>query len=102
MAANCARLQPGLIEQALTRWAAIARAPRDQLPSPFSDRCGVTDCCPEPADERDLLELAIRALPKKSSRELRSIVLPLDLKILERPDAVPYGDSPHRWWQCAF
>lgn len=96
------RLQPGLVEQALSRWAAIAQAPRDQLPSPFSDRCGVPECCPEPADERDLLELAICALPKKSSRELRSIVQPLDLKILERPDAVPYGNPPHRWWESAF
>ncbi|WP_406840663.1 hypothetical protein ACICHK_38885 [Streptomyces sp. AHU1] len=96
------RLQPGLIERALSRWTAIAKAPKDQLPSPFGDRCGVPECCPEPADERDLPELAIRALPKKSSRELRSIVQPLDLKILERPDAVPYGDPPHRWWRSAF
>lgn len=96
------RLQPGLVKQALSRWTAIARAPSNQLPSPFSDRCGVTDCCPEPADERDLLELAICALPKKSSRELRSIVHALDLKILERPDIGSYRNPPHRWWQSAF
>jgi hypothetical protein len=96
------RLQPGLIGRALSLWTAIAKAPKDRLPSPFGDRCGVPECCPEPADERDLLELAICALPKKSSRELRSIVQPLDLKILKRPDAVPYGDPPHRWWQSAF
>ncbi|MFD4231272.1 hypothetical protein [Streptomyces sp. NPDC058545] len=48
------------------------------------------------------MELAICALPKKSSRELRGIVQPLDLKILERPDAVPYSNAPHRWWESAF
>jgi hypothetical protein len=96
------RLRPGLIGQALSRWAAIARTPKDQLPAPFSDRCGVRDCCPEPTDERDLLELAICALPNKSARELRSIVQPLDLRILRRPDAVPYGDPEHHWWQTAF
>ena len=96
------RLQPGLVEQALTRWAAIARAPWDQLGSPYSDWCGVPDCCPGPAEERDLLERAIYALPKKTARELRNIVQPLDLKILKRPDAVPYGNPPHCWWRDAF
>ena len=96
------RLQPGLVGQALSRWAAIAQAPKDQLPSPFSDRCGVPDCCPEPSDERDLLELAICALPKKTARELRSIVQTLDLKILERPDGLPYGEPTHCWWREAF
>lgn len=96
------RLQPGLVEQALSRWTAVARAPSNQLPSPFSNRCGVTDCCPEPADERDLLELAICALPKKGSRELRSIVHALDREILKRPDTGSYMDPPHRWWQSAF
>ncbi|WP_406364393.1 hypothetical protein [Streptomyces sp. NBC_01579] len=33
---------------------------------------------------------------------LRNIVQPLDLEILKRPDAVPYGDPPHRWWRSAF
>ncbi|MEU4168561.1 hypothetical protein AB0F46_17010 [Streptomyces sp. NPDC026665] len=96
------RLEPGMVELALTRWAAIARAPVNQLPSPFTDRCGVTDCCPEPADERDLLELVVRALPKKSSREFRGILRPLDLKILERPDTGSYGNPPHLWWRNAF
>jgi len=96
------RLQPGQVEQALSRWTAIARAPINRLPSPFSDRCGVTDCCPEPADERDLVELAIHALPKKSSQELRSIVHALDPKILERPDTGSYTDPPRHWWKSAF
>ncbi|MFE7334230.1 hypothetical protein [Streptomyces griseus] len=88
-----------MIEQALARWATIARAPQDRPPSLFSDRCKVRECCPEPADERDLLELAIRALPRKSARELRGIVLPSTGK---SSDAVPYGNPPHRWWQSAF
>ncbi|MFD9730023.1 hypothetical protein [Streptomyces sp. NPDC059072] len=96
------RLQPGLVQQALSLWTAIARAPSSRLRSPFDDRCGVAACCPQPADERDLLELAIHALPKKSSRELRVIVEALDLRILERPDAFPYGPQPHRWWHSAF
>jgi hypothetical protein len=96
------RLRPGLVGRALARWAAVARAPKDRLPPPFDDRCGVPSCCPEPADERDLLELAICALPRKSARELRRIVRPLDLKILERPDAVPYGEPEHGWWRGAF
>ncbi|MFE7332376.1 hypothetical protein ACFU8W_47530 [Streptomyces sp. NPDC057565] len=33
---------------------------------------------------------------------LRSLVQPLDLKILERSDAVSNGNPPHRWWQSAF
>jgi hypothetical protein len=96
------RLGPGVIEQALSRWSAMARAPADRLPRPFGDRCGVPECCPGPAEERDLLELALCALPRKSARELRALVRPLDLRILRRPDAVPYGEPPHRWWRDAF
>ncbi|MDW4916111.1 hypothetical protein [Streptomyces californicus] len=96
------RLRPGVIERALVRWASIARAPKDRLPSPFTDRCGVPECCPEPAEDRDLLELAIHALPRKSAGELRALVHPLDLKILQRPDAMPFGPAPHRWWHTAF
>ncbi|WP_460066752.1 hypothetical protein [Streptomyces sp. YKOK-I1] len=54
------------------------------------------------SDERGLLELAIHALPRKSSRELRALVTPLDLRILEHPEAVPSSDPPPRWWRCAF
>ncbi|WP_284117708.1 hypothetical protein [Streptomyces fragilis] len=96
------RLGPGVVERALSSWAAVAKAPVDRLPRPFADRCGVPECCPEPADVRDLLELALCALPRKSARELRALVGPLDARILERPDAVPYGDPPHRWWRSAF
>ncbi|WP_418957926.1 hypothetical protein [Streptomyces tritici] len=66
------------------------------------DRCGVRECCPEPADERDLLELALCALPKKSARELRALVHALDARIVRRPDAHPYGDPPAHWWRGAF
>ncbi|WP_416982659.1 hypothetical protein [Streptomyces sp. T028] len=96
------RLRPDVIEQALASWTALARTPKGRLPSPFADNCGVPECCPQPADERELLELAIHALPRKSSRELRALVTPLDLRILEHPDAVPYSDPPPRWWHCAF
>ncbi|WP_340378135.1 hypothetical protein U5640_25910 [Streptomyces sp. SS7] len=96
------RLHPGAIERALASWTALARTPKGRLPSPSAGNCGVPECCPQPADERDLLELAMHALPRKSARELRALVTPLDLRILEHPEVVPHSEPPPHWWHRAF
>lgn len=96
------RLSPGVIGQALARWSSIARSPRRRLPPLFADRCGQPACCPEPADERAILEAAICALPLKTARELRLIVQRLDELIIQRQGIETHVRRMNRWWEDAF
>jgi hypothetical protein len=88
-------LSPGDIAWSFDRWRRIANRP---TPSPlgygFANECGVWGCCPP---SRDALEIAIRRLPLRPSRELRRLVAPLDERFLKRTYADPTA-PPGPWW----
>ncbi|MBL1118326.1 hypothetical protein JK364_39060 [Streptomyces sp. 110] len=46
-----------------------------------------------------MLETALHALPKKSARELRVLVLALDAKITARARIVRVDAPDSRWWR---
>jgi hypothetical protein len=74
------RLQPGDVARALRRWEAAAR--RGEVYRPGSEPCGVAECCgPGP---RDVLEEAIRGLPRRSRPALRQMVGQVDATFLLR------------------
>lgn len=89
------RLWPGAIAAALRRWSKVARQP-DLEPMGGS-------CCPlcNPFymnDERELLELALHALPRRAARELRALIEPLDEFYLERSWQNPSAPAHYAWW----
>ncbi|MFF4786285.1 hypothetical protein ACFY3E_33800 [Streptomyces griseorubiginosus] len=51
-------------------------------------------------DFRGHLETVLHALPRKSARELRSLVRPLDRKILARAKALPAHSPDAPWWRA--
>jgi hypothetical protein len=71
------RLLPGAARDALDSWTRFLRDPYHRL---FDARygCGVPECCPDPADLRQLLEVVTHALPPKDARTLRRRLARLD------------------------
>ncbi|MFK0016320.1 hypothetical protein [Streptomyces sp. NPDC091027] len=92
------RFAPGDLGKALAAWSKLAHTPRKRSPA-VRTGCGEPSCCPpEPDEWRELLEIAMHALPSKSARELARIVGPLDSRILDHP-ALRHNVSPRgRWW----
>lgn len=78
-----ARLRPGEIAEALDGWARLARGPARKLDNPASEAC---PCCPgnDQVEHRDVLRMALHALPTNAARELRALVQPLDEIFLSR------------------
>ncbi|ANZ36417.1 hypothetical protein BBK82_10440 [Lentzea guizhouensis] len=70
-------LWPGEVMRALEAWLRYADSParRFWLDDNLVDDCG---CCPDPVEQRQLLEHVACALPRKSARELRRRLDELD------------------------
>jgi hypothetical protein len=89
---------PGETFTALTNWEREARTSKPW--GPYSRGCGTPECCGSPRNDRDLLEHAIRRLPKRPAQELRRLVLSVDDRILAKfPARLDYS---HRWWHTDF
>lgn len=92
------RFGPGAVARALDLWAAIARAPDDLPERIFWPGCGERSCCPSPGDDREVLERVIRSMPRKSAKELRAIVQPLDDAITSHPSFAFTYLAEGNWW----
>lgn len=55
----------------------------------MSPRCGFPECGCYGAGFREHLEAVLHALPRKSARELRTLVRALDATILTRAKGIP-------------
>ncbi|MFF7286637.1 hypothetical protein [Streptomyces griseorubiginosus] len=88
-------------EEAFWHWKTLAHGPLRHLLNALADEdCAIPTCGCYGVDFRGHLETVLHALPRKSARELRSLVRPLDRKILARAQALP-ADSPDApWWRA--
>ncbi|MDG4809961.1 hypothetical protein O7634_24685 [Micromonospora sp. WMMD1120] len=88
------RLRLGDIARALRGWSRQARGPASDLLDEFGGcPCGCT------SHHRHVLDLALRALPRRTARELRSVVEAADDRFLSRTLANPWADPSAPWWQ---
>jgi hypothetical protein len=89
---------PGSIFTALRNWEREASDSR-RWPR-FYYGCRTRGCCEDIRDDRDILDDAIRRLPKRPAQELRRLVESMDDRILARfPAKLDYS---HRWWHIEF
>ncbi|CDR08646.1 hypothetical protein GCM10022420_026860 [Streptomyces iranensis] len=94
------RFWPEAIEEAFWHWRTLAHGPLRGVTDAFwGPRCGIYECGCDPGYFRDTLETALHALPKKSARELRVLVLALDAKITARARIVRVDAPDSRWWR---
>ncbi|WP_226961940.1 MULTISPECIES: hypothetical protein [Streptomyces] len=72
-------LWAGGTAEALRRWRTFVREPGHRL---WDERtnggCLIWACCGDPFEAREFLESVMRALSRRSARELRALVEPLD------------------------
>jgi hypothetical protein len=84
----------GCIAGAFVAWKRLVHGPIRQA------RTGGTwhgcDCC-YPPQLRELLDLAMQRLPKRSARELRRLLEPLDERFLKRTIQIR-GRPGGPWW----
>lgn len=94
------RFWPEATEAAFWHWKALAHGPLGQLTDRFaSSDCGIPECGCYSGSFRDHLEVVLRTLPRKSARELRALVRPLDEKILARAKVIPAESLDEPWWR---
>lgn len=91
-----ARLAPGAIARALRSWRQQVRLSRRYVTDTTPYGC---PCCCDGGHGRTELKLALHALPRRSARQLRALVEPLDDTFLARtlPDPRLPEDLP--WWE---
>jgi hypothetical protein len=72
-------LRPGAAAAALKSWQTFARASdEDRADMLYYGHAG---CCPDPRDDREVLERVLRVLPPKDARALRRRIEVLDDRI---------------------
>ena len=72
-------LRPGAAAAALKAWQTFARASdEDRADMLYYGHAG---CCPDPRDDREVLERVLRVLPPKDARALRRRIEVLDDRI---------------------
>jgi hypothetical protein len=72
-------LRPGAAAAALKSWQAFARASDDDRADMLY--YGHAGCCPDPRDDREVLERVLRVLPPEDARSLRRRIEMLDDRI---------------------
>src|SRR5215831_7149347 len=85
-------LRPGDVARAMRRWEASARD--GYVSRPESNPCGVPGC--SGPGSRDLLEQAIRYLPRRAKPGLRRMVSAVDEVYLRQTMPDPLADPGHR------
>ena len=89
------RLRPGEVAAALRQWSKVAHRPGLAV----LGGCGCPLCNPYAMnEERDVLQLALYALPRSAARELRALVGPLDELYLARSWQDPSAPAHYAWW----
>ncbi|MFJ5989692.1 hypothetical protein [Lentzea sp. NPDC092896] len=66
------------VEIALRAWTEFVHNPYRRLWDFESKGCGISWCCTDPYEARELLGFVARALPRKSAKELRRRLAELD------------------------
>lgn len=90
------RLGPGAVAEAIATYESFLRRPGRYLSSPGYE----CPCC-DPVYARDVLQVALGALPKSTGRDLRLIVARLDAEFERKtlPDPQPPRASRNlAWW----
>ncbi|WP_328927128.1 hypothetical protein OG429_22700 [Streptomyces sp. NBC_00190] len=91
--------EPGAAHKALRDWRETVHAPGPLLMYPrWFHEC---PCC-APAwggDHRETLEAICHGLSRRSARELRAVLAPLDERFLARTLNDPYASPRDRWWR---
>jgi hypothetical protein len=97
------RFWPEATEEAFWHWKVLAHGPLRQLVDPLvGPDCGRPECGCYGAGFRGHLEAVLHALSRKSARELRALVRPLDKKILARAKVIPADSLEVPWWLGRF
>ncbi|MGW3337166.1 hypothetical protein ACWDCL_06765 [Streptomyces sp. NPDC001009] len=80
-------------EAAFWHWKVLAHGPLRQLVDALEKSdCGIRECGCYDVGFREHLDAVLHALPKRSAREIRAVVRPLDEKIIARA-AVQFSGS---------
>ncbi|MDN3241323.1 hypothetical protein [Glycomyces tritici] len=87
------RFHPGDVASAFRVWQRVTGGPARRA----QDHAVHADCelCNPPS--RDVLELALHLLPRRSAQELRHLVAPLDERFLRLTIPLP-SKPPGPWW----
>lgn len=88
-----ADLSPERIAVALAGWKWMSRQSRRDLDDASNDYVEYSG-----PTARDVLDVAIRALPKRFARELRKLVSPLDEAVAAKTLPDPFADPARPWW----
>jgi hypothetical protein len=84
---------PGRFATAFHEWRRIACAPGRALRNGVVG-CSLDCCCPRP---REALEVALHCLPRRSARELRRLLAPLDARVENRTVPDPTAPAGQEW-----
>ncbi|MFF1558982.1 hypothetical protein [Streptomyces sp. NPDC058279] len=90
---------PGPTFEAWRRWRALAYKPGPWVMHAVLDD-GTCECC-DPfrgVEVRSVLEAMCRVLPRRSARELRAVLTPLDERFLARTLNDPFASPQDPWW----
>ncbi|MEU6963783.1 hypothetical protein [Streptomyces chrestomyceticus] len=90
------RLTPGAVAKALASWRQQVRLPRRYVADTAYVGC---PCCCDSGHGRTELELVLHALPRRSARQLRALVEPLDRTFLARTLPDPHTPDDRPWWE---
>ncbi|BBG03997.1 hypothetical protein PSA01_47790 [Pseudonocardia saturnea] len=88
-----ADLRPEQIAGALAEWRRMARRSRRELSNASDD-----DVQHSGPLARDVLDTAVRVLPRRSSRTLRALVRSPDEAIAAKTLPDPFADPARPWW----
>ncbi|HEY3905458.1 MAG TPA: hypothetical protein VGM14_16240 [Streptosporangiaceae bacterium] len=72
------RLWPGAAAQTLRLYAQHVRHPYHRLYDPRYEGCGYWECCSDPCEVRQVLEIVAAALPRRDARQFRRRLRALD------------------------
>ncbi|MEV5599397.1 hypothetical protein [Streptomyces sp. NPDC052496] len=89
------RLSPGSVATALRNWRQQLQLPDRHVADTSYYGC---PCC-DGRDGRAELEFALHALPRRSARQLRALVQPLDDAFLARTYHDPHTPENLPWWE---
>ncbi|MFF3273901.1 hypothetical protein ACFYWU_23685 [Streptomyces chrestomyceticus] len=89
------RLTPGAVAKALESWRQQVRLPRRYAADTAYYGC---PCC-DGGYGRAELDIALHALPRRSARQLRALVEPVDRAFLARTLPDPHTPDDRPWWE---
>jgi hypothetical protein len=64
--------------KALTRWRTFVRTPYRRLYDEHYPGCGIPECCRNPFEDRQFLEVVAHALPQRDARRFRRLLAQID------------------------